>query len=365
MAQQIPASETWAGNLPCCHGPKDGCAAHNRNRLPIFWNPALPSPIKPVTDNFFKSLLSKKDARQGQAEPQPTFMSSLPQSPSTQDPLPLIHTSVPYTLSYYHLHAITTAPSPSTLLPFITCHGGTNSHRLKWQVTPLLTPSNNLLLAYTYTLPISLPLGAASTLADTSNYSYQKIPLLSPVHNTYSFRVCSHATRHLRMLTLKVAKGVASIRVEHVLKNVLGQEFKDEWRSDEGRQPQNMSCGMCYSDFGMVFEEAAAQGEVRVTVKVWRDLGGAGADGVVGEKWEAARGGRAVNRDKGDFGRIRRAFEAPLGQNAVVRRENAGDDVAGAGNMGNKQLAVEEVQEVVEEGQHVADGMQPPPPYTP
>ncbi|KAK4119510.1 hypothetical protein N657DRAFT_650166 [Parathielavia appendiculata] len=364
QTQQTSVKEPWAGNLPCCHGPKDGCAAHNWNRVPIFWNPSLPSSVKPVTDNFFKSFLSKKDAKQGQPEPKPTFVLSLPQTPSTQEPLPLIHGSVPYTLSFYHLHAITTSPSPATLLPFITCHGVTNSHSLKWQITPLLTPTRDLLLAHTYTLPISLPFGAAATLSDTSNYSYQKIPLLSPVHNIYSFRACPHMTRHLRTLRLKVAKGVASIRIEYALKNiVLGQEFRDEWRSDEGRQPLDMACGMCHTDLGMVFEEDVKQGEVRVTVKVWKDLGGSAAGG---EKWEAARGGEAVKREREDFGRVRRAYEELLGGTAVVDRETDVDEVAGGNEPAvGKRLVLEESQEVVDDGQHVADGMQPPPAYTP
>ncbi len=96
--------------------------------------------------------------------------------------------------------------------------------------------------------------------------------------------------------------------VAYSLTNVLGQEFRDEWRSDVGRQPGHMSCGMCYTDFTLSFEEDGAQA-VRVRVGVYKDLGGVARDGGPDESWDAAVGKvGGVQRPRGDFGRVRSAF---------------------------------------------------------
>jgi hypothetical protein len=55
--------------------------------------------------------------------------------------------------------------------------------------------------------------------------------------------------------------------VENSSRNALGREVWENWRSEErGTQPREMSCGMCYTDFGMVVEEAVQHGQVRVTI---------------------------------------------------------------------------------------------------
>ncbi|KAK3900481.1 hypothetical protein C8A05DRAFT_17219 [Staphylotrichum tortipilum] len=358
MAQSAPASEPWQGNLPCCHGPKDGCTAHNPGRTPIFWNPSLPCPVKPVTGGFLKSLLSTKSSHvtascAGQSAPlQSAIVSVLPQNPSTLEPLPLIHPSVPYTISLYHLHAVTTSDSPTPLLQSLTCHGTTPPHsspRLSWSVTPLLTPSNTLLLAHAYALSLSPPLSDAATSGSSHGFSYTKRPLLSPIHHVYSFRLCPHATRHVRSVTVKTVRGATSVRVEYSLTNVLGQDFRDQWWSDSGgRQPGNMSCGMCVADFGMRFELAAGGREVRVLLRVWRDLGGTvllGKGGEIGggEKWEAARGATALRRERADFGRAGKAFEPPMvlsrSRTASGREDEAAEiSSSGAGSGGGGWL---------------------------
>jgi hypothetical protein len=162
------------------------------------------------------------------------------------------------------------------------------------------------------------------------------------------------------MLVIKVARGVASVRVEHTLKDVLGQEVRDEWRSEVGRQPGDTACGMCRADFGVEFWQQGK--EVMVTVRVWRDLGAAAGEGGAGEMWEAAAGRRPVRRERGDFGQVKRAFEAPLDGSGMVRREEGIDrrDGVEPGVTKGGEVASEE-----ELHMQVADGLQPPPPYTP
>ncbi|GAB1317132.1 hypothetical protein MFIFM68171_07342 [Madurella fahalii] len=305
------SDQPWRGNLPCCHGPRGGCAVHNPNRLPIFWNQSLPSTSRPVTPNLFKSLFDRtitKQEDQPSSLQEPAIISSLPQNPQTCLSLPPIHPSLPYTLSFYHVHAVTSSPS---LLPLLACQGTTACSpfhpSLTWSITPLFSPTGNrsssdnthLLLKYTLTFPISIPHRGGghppNALAHSTNW------LLSPFYRT--FAPCPHCVRLFSSVRLKVsalstttaAAYVRSVRVKYSLRNVLGQEFRDAWESEKGRQPGNLSCGMCCTDFGMEFVEGRK--EVLVRLWVWKDVGG-----WEGALWDAASGGRTMKRDRADLG---------------------------------------------------------------
>lgn len=358
-------NQPWSGNLPCCHGPRGGCSVHNPDRRPVFWNPSLPSNTKPASPGVLSSLLDRAITRSNNTKTdtlQPAITSSLPHTPDTCTPLPPIHPSVPYHLSLYHLHAAITNPA---LVPLLACHGttaGSPLHpSLTWSATPLLARSaentHHLLLKYTLTFSISIPGNANNK---DNDLGYSKNWLISPFYRR--FAPCAHCTRRLCSVRLEVSQQrqqgqqqqqqpvfERSVKVRHELRNVLGQEFRDVWESygsgsgggdpnskaSPARQPANLSCGMCYTDFGMGFADAG--GTVVVTVWACKDLGGA----VVGdEKWEAARGGRPVRRPRADFGRVRRAFE----------RLEGGDSerIQGGGGQGADRAAEEE----------------PPPPYT-
>jgi hypothetical protein len=234
------------------------------------------------------------------------------------------------------------------VLQLLTCHGTTPSRAvlfypaLTWSITPLvcLSPSpspptavttndpnqtqqKTFLVRYTLTFPISLPEKGWNG-NPPQDLSYSKNWLASPFYRAFS--PCPHCTRVFHSVRLKSScdsssprkerKYVRTVRIDYALKNVLGQEIKGVWKSEEAESQtpgqgnnNNMSCGMCYTDFGMEFVEGLR--EVTVRMRVWKDLGlgwvGDGGEGDV--KWEAARGGRTLRRDRADFGRIRRAFE--------------------------------------------------------
>ncbi|KXX78607.1 hypothetical protein MMYC01_204484 [Madurella mycetomatis] len=352
----VALDQHWHGNLPCCHGPRDGCTAHNPDRLPIFWNPSLPSTGKQVTPNILKSIFHRDTTRR-ECQPsllqEPVIISSIPLKPQNCLPLPPVHPALRYTISFYHVHAITTSPSR---LSSLACQGvaaSTPLHpSLTWSVTPLLSPisnnssSNNLFLKYSLTFPISIPHRGGgnppNSLVHSTNW------LLSSFYRT--FAPCPHCVRLFSSVRLKVSGGSAggyfrSVKVKYGLRNVLGQEFKDVWESEKGRQPGNLSCGMCCTDFGMEFVEGWE--EVLVRFWVWKDLG-SGVDGngdANGGLWEAARGGRAMQRANGDFGRVRRTFEG----NGRDGRMGMVHQAAGSG--GGNMVQQEQQQ-------------QPPPPYT-
>lgn len=316
MAQRKQTIQPWGGNLPCCHGPKDGCVAHNSARTPTFWDSSLPSSVKPVTDSFLETIFgdrSKNKPSQGQGrapEPEPVILSVLPRESANLDNLPLVHPSVPYTISFYHIHAAMSAVAdgedPSALLNLLTCRGTSGSRpKIAWSVTPLVA-NGTFLLEHAYEFPINLQHEAGDTSYHTKNWFVSK--------GFRSFAPCSHCVYVFRSIReTRKDRGDRHVCVEFSLRNVLGQEFRDEWSSEAGRrQPQKMCCGMCYTDFCLSFQPQWRA----VQVRLWshRDLG-AGVD-PSDPKWIAAMGGQAIQRDKKDFGRIRSAFRSPaeLGQ---------------------------------------------------
>jgi hypothetical protein len=125
-----------------------------------------------------------------------------------------------------------------------------------------------------------------------------------------SFSPCAHSTWVLHTVTERVDwHGVRSVRVAYALHNVLGQEFRDEWQSDVGRQPTNMSCGMCYTDFSMRFDGGRSGYTIEARLSAYKDLGRVDMSGMPDERWNAAAGSLMLQRPRHDFGRIRRFFQ--------------------------------------------------------
>jgi hypothetical protein len=123
-----------------------------------------------------------------------------------------------------------------------------------------------------------------------------------------SFSGCPHCTYVFRTYREQFKKGMFYAGVEYSLQNVLGQDFKNEWRSEVGQQPQNGCCRMCYTDYSLSFE--LARGMIIVRFQAHKDLG-RGMD-PFDPKWLAALRGTDIQRDKADFGRMRTAFRVPV-----------------------------------------------------
>jgi hypothetical protein len=319
--------------------------AHNPTRLPVFWDSTLTSSVKPVSSSFFKSLLGgdKNNPGSQAAEPIALLQSFLPRDRTTLEPLPLVHPSVPYTLSFYHINAVMTAVAngrdPSSLLAQLACRGMSGSRpEITWSITPKVV-NGSFLLEHAYDFPINLQHGPG----EGGNSYYTKNWFVSSGFRT--FAPCSHCTRVFRSICESTNHGIRQLCVGYSLKNVLGQDFRDEWRSEIGRQPLNMCCGLCYADFNMSFEPMS----FAVRVRFWshRDLG-AGLD-PQDPKWLAAMGIQGLQRDKSDFGRIRSAFLTPTSSSPQIVQQTV-SAVAEKGHVKSPEDA--------------SGGHEPPPPYT-
>ncbi|KAK4443645.1 hypothetical protein QBC34DRAFT_200954 [Podospora aff. communis PSN243] len=304
-------TQPWPGNLPCCRRPNDGCDAHNPSRLPIFWDNSLPATPDAVNPGLWRTLVSLFRVRRQDSSdappPQPLITCALPRNSATCTPLPPIHRKIPYMLSFYHVFAAVNDEAergPGSVLSLLSCRGTRRGLRPRtWNITPRVVDSH-FLIEHDYRLPLAVEHPQRSS---TRGY-YSKRPLMD--RKFASFSPCPHCTWILRTVTEKVNwHGVRSVPVSYALHNVLGQQFRDEWRSDVGRQPTHMSCGMCYTDFSMRFEEEGHnQPAIEVQFAAFKDLGGVGSGGASGERWNAAAGSLTLQRPSSDRGRIRRTF---------------------------------------------------------
>jgi hypothetical protein len=260
---------------------------------------------------FGGSRSGMPDAKASLAAEMPQVWTGLAKQAPICDPLPLVHPSVPYTMAFYHVHAVMgralAGQDPSPLLAAFTCRGANGSApSISWEITPKIVGTNFLIQhAYTFTIPLKYPFERPP-----SGVLYKKNWFVNSGFR--NFGGCPHSTRIFRSIREESKNAMYYVGVEHCSKNVLGQTFQYEWRSELGQQPQNMACGMCYTDYAMNFQIQGAA----VIVRVWthKDLGN--CMDPFDPTWIAALRGTAIQRPKTDFGRIRNAFWQPSSQQA-------------------------------------------------
>jgi hypothetical protein len=186
----------------------------------------------------------------------------------------------------------------------LTCRGTSGKWpQITWSITPKVVHQQNenvqestFLIEHAYAF--SIPLKHVESQAF---YATSGAPFFAEGYR--NFAPCRHFVRIFRQVREERRKKQYFAAVDYSLRNVLGQEFRDVWRSDVGRQPTNMCCGMCFTDSALEFEVAGGN----VLVRFWahRDLGQGFDPG--DKKWVAGVRGK-VDRSKEDFGRIREAF---------------------------------------------------------
>ena len=208
------------------------------------------------------------------------------------------------------MSAVRNGQDPAPFLAALTCRGKSGTWpSITYAITPKVvasasstndatttTPTHAFLIEHFYTFTMSLKHATGAAF-----YATARTPFLAEGYR--NFAPCRHFVRLFRQVREERRKQQYFAAVDYSLKNVLGQEFRDVWRSDVGRQPTNMCCGMCFTDSSLEFEVVGDKVVVRFLSH--RDLG----EGVTPEdgKWVAGVKGK-VQRSKEDFGRIRGAF---------------------------------------------------------
>ncbi|KAH8883126.1 hypothetical protein GQ53DRAFT_830825 [Thozetella sp. PMI_491] len=300
---------SWQGNLPCCHGERDGCLNHNPQKSLTFYDKTLSLGDKAAKSN------SKAPAAGIDLFLPEQVWSQVPRTPTYLDALPRIHPSVPYSLSFYHVNAAirsytqqagNSVSSSGARLTALTCRGTHGSRpTIHWTATPqIVSTSSGPTFLLQYSLSFSINDIVERTASGAWSAGYKKNWFVSPGYR--SFALCHHMRRifrsHWSSITQKqgLRAGVA-----FSLKNILKQEFQAEWRSELGIQPVNMCCGMCYTDSSMSF--FLHERSVWVNITADKDLGSGDWPCL---KWDMALRGTPTQRDKADFMRMRRDFTA-------------------------------------------------------
>ncbi|KAI1378656.1 hypothetical protein F4677DRAFT_443142 [Hypoxylon crocopeplum] len=108
---KVVGSGGWAGNLPCVHGPKEGCSRHNPDKLPIAYNQRVPSSKK--KPDYMELLFGPPEMPDHEeVQLSECVWSMLYLDNSIGDPLDPVHNSIPFNLAYYHLDWVRKAESP-------------------------------------------------------------------------------------------------------------------------------------------------------------------------------------------------------------------------------------------------------------
>ncbi|KAK4172218.1 hypothetical protein QBC36DRAFT_338396 [Triangularia setosa] len=311
----LPTSEKWQGNLPCVHGPNDGCNNHNPGRNTIPFDPSLlpnstktkPSGNKPPADPFPPTYVFHQ------------IWSTLPKSfdPSLGylTTLPAIHKSLLLSISFYHLYELFEKRrngtfNPANDLGIFACAATTGSNpALSWVITPLITARATLNLEFALAFLLETDLGGW-TEETTHGRAIVKNGLIGSGYR--DFKPCLHT--HLKFTSIK-GEGKNHMRysaVNFITTDSDGVEKKHEWKSEEQVENdiEGLFCGKCYTE--TVMRIRMIREKTLVSVQVYKDLGWGlhPGDG----KWlSLVRSDVRVTRDKSDFLRIRKAFEVVTG----------------------------------------------------
>ncbi len=300
-----PLKEPWQGNLPCVHGPVDGCNNHNPRHHPVHFDPSLFSPDstkhKPTTNHF--------SAKTPEEYSIPSFPSTLPRSPDLYclTTIPRIHKSLPYTLSYYHLHELLAHRRAGTLThahrSALRCVARTGQNPvLAWAVSPLVTHDGNLLLELAMAFSVQADLGAWTP--GSRGRAVAKHALIGSGYR--GFRPCLHTSLAFTSHRGEGRDGVRTAGVSFTRGEEDGREVKEEWDSarDAGKEIEPLCCSKCYTE--TMVSISLAGDETLVRIQVYKDLGMGlhPGDG----KWLALTKGLLVGRPKEDFLRMRSEY---------------------------------------------------------
>ena len=276
----VPPPSPWQGNLPCVHGPNDGCNKHNPSRQAIFFDPLL---LSSATDNNNNSRKKLKPSGNHPPDPIPgdanyeyiTTELTIPTLPQTHPSgcltplLPQVHKSVPYSLAFYHVHLAMSADAKLNPRRMLACAASTGRNPvLSWSIRPLVSPSpspsgpspsssspspspsgmkeggdkRTLLLEYSLAFSVQADLGSWDTTAHGK--AVAKEVLIGSGYR--DFLPCAHvrvAFKSHRAEGRRDGVRLASVKYVIATTKMVGgekqgeeqeQEVKGEWRSDFG-----------------------------------------------------------------------------------------------------------------------------------
>ncbi|KAI0384121.1 hypothetical protein F5Y04DRAFT_293479 [Hypomontagnella monticulosa] len=271
---KVEGSLGWAGNLPCVHGPTEGCSRHNENKLPIAWNKRVPSTKKKPTlkERLFgpPPVAEYDEVRRSER-----IWSTLHMDHSTADPIDPLNASIPYALAYYHLDWVRSGGSAEiqkARANTLTCHGKVAGNSkcpsgVEYWVRPLWH-NNSFLLKQVVRFTIS-----PRKLHPLFGYDYIMLGWSS--EECWTFRTCPHYRQRFLSCEFQQTRGLMKSTVSYATKQrsfITGDySSRTTWESVYGPRNYAFNCQYCLTDSRIFME--MVEDKVVVHLHVWKDLG--------------------------------------------------------------------------------------------
>ncbi|KAI1396638.1 hypothetical protein F4819DRAFT_500083 [Hypoxylon fuscum] len=275
IATEVVNPKLWAGNLPCVHGPSEGCNRHNPRKQPIAYNARLPSDQK--SPSFTERLFGPPKIRQhDEVVRSERIWSTLYLDHSAADPLISMHPSIHYALAYYHLHWVFSAATPkeqNERADILACNGtvpGNGKRRpdFEYWINPYFY-KHLFLLQHTIRFVIEpKDLGSVSGIDMARLDSHQ-----------WSFQCCPHIRHRFLWYTIEKTRGLVKANMTYETERsgsvpvATDGSTTTRWESIYGASSKDWYCRHCSAD-GQVYIRMV-EDKIVVQIHVWRDLGDA------------------------------------------------------------------------------------------
>ncbi|KAI1636511.1 hypothetical protein F4809DRAFT_641479 [Biscogniauxia mediterranea] len=303
----------WRGNLPCVHGPHEGCSAHNPGKVLISYNKRLPSDKK--RPGFFEAVFGSRKTDNGVAlakqESEPIW-SNLHIDHSTVDPLDPVHESIPYALAWYHINWVHSSESPLSMMSRVNalaCRGtGTGRPGLKFTVEPFYY--NN-----TFLLDQSIQFRLKMEKRDPV-WRRECGPMRIFQGKKWHFQICPHMQHQFLKYAFEESRGLVQADVMYCTSRSSADTFTT-WKSIYGPSWLFWGCPRCCTDSDIKIE--LVEDEIIVSIRVYKNLGSGSSP--FDKNWIAAiRPGYRFHRTAPD---VNKKQVAQLVQKAIEAKKAA------------------------------------------
>ncbi|KAI1497074.1 hypothetical protein F5X99DRAFT_42952 [Biscogniauxia marginata] len=257
----------WRGNLPCVHGPQEGCSAHNPGRVSIAYNRRLPSDMKKpgFLETIFgpRKITNKTKNIEQESE---AIWCDLHINHSTVDPLEPVHESIAYALAWYHINWVQSPDSDLSVMSrtnALACSGtGAGRPDLNFTVEPFYFKK-------TFLLDQSIQFRLKMEKRDPVwRREYEPMNLFQG--KKWRFQICPHTQHQFVGCWFKETRGLVQADVLYRTSRSNQHTFT-VWKSIYGPKWLFWGCSKCCTDSDVNIE--MVEDEIVVSIRMYKNLG--------------------------------------------------------------------------------------------
>ncbi|KAI1484347.1 hypothetical protein F5X96DRAFT_664753 [Biscogniauxia mediterranea] len=286
----------WRGNLPCVHGPREGCCYHNPGKHLISYNKRLPSDKK--LPGFFEAVFGSRKTDNSvvlaEQESEPIWC-NLHIDHSTVDPLDPVHESIPYALAWYHINWVHSSESPLLMMSRVNalaCSGrGAGRPDLKFTVEPFYY--NNTFLLY-QSIQFRLKMEKRDPVWRRECRSMGAFQ-----GKKWQFQICPHMQHQFLEYDFEESRGLVQADVTYrISRSSADTDTTTTWKSIYGPSWLFWGCPECCTDSDVKIK--LVEDVIIVSIRVYKNLGSGSSP--FDKNWIAAiRPGYRVHRTATDL----------------------------------------------------------------